>query len=87
VFIGTAATGYPMNLAFHRDAFTLACADLELSPGLPASAKSRISDPRLGLSIRMQAYYDGTNDVNAYRLDILYGWACIRPELAVRIAG
>lgn len=87
VFLGTASTGYPQNLAFHKDAFTLACADLELPPGLPSSAKSRVSDPRLGISIRMCAYYDGTNDVNAYRLDVLYGWACIRPELAVRIAG
>jgi len=85
--VGTASTGYPQNLLFHRDAFTLACADLELSPGLPASAKSRISDKRLGLSIRMQAYYDGANDVNAYRLDVLYGWACVRPELACRLVG
>jgi len=87
VVTGTASTGYPQNLAFHRDAFSLACADLELSPGLPSSAKSRVSDSRLGISIRLQAYYDGTNDVNAYRLDVLYGWACIRPELAVRITG
>lgn len=85
--VGTANTGYPQSLIFHRDAFTLACADLELAPGLPASAKSRISDKRLGLSIRMQAYYDGANDVNAYRLDVLYGWACIRPELACRLVG
>lgn len=86
-FVGTASALYPQNLAFHRDAFTLACADLELSPGLPASAKSRISDPRLGISLRLQAYYDGSNDVNAWRFDVLYGWACPRPELACRIIG
>lgn len=85
--IGTASSAYPQNLAFHKEAFALACADLELSPGLPASAKSRVSDKKLGLSIRMQAYYDGANDVNAYRLDVLYGWAAIRPELACRIWG
>lgn len=85
--IGTAGSAYPQNLAFHREAFALACADLELPPGLPPSAKSRVSDKKLGLSIRMCAYYDGTNDVNAYRLDVLYGWAAIRPELACRIWG
>jgi hypothetical protein len=85
--VGVGGASYPQNLAFHKDAFTLACADLELPDGLPSSAKSRISDKRLGLSLRMCAYYDGANDINAYRLDVLYGWACIRPELACRITG
>ncbi|MCR4374684.1 MAG: hypothetical protein NUW22_07525 [Acidobacteria bacterium] len=75
----------PQALAYHKDAFTLACADLPLPGGVDKAA--RMSDPDLGLSIRMIRDYTVTSDIFATRLDILYGWAVLRAELAARICG
>jgi hypothetical protein len=81
--LGTAASTAVVGLAFHRDAFTLACADLPLPNGVDQA--SRVSDKQLGLSIRMVRAYDINTDAFPCRLDILYGWKAIRPELACRI--
>jgi len=83
--VGAASTATPQGLAFHRDAFTLVCADLPLPGGVDMAA--RISDPQLGLSIRMVRAYDINTDNFPCRLDILYGWATLRAELACRIQG
>lgn len=74
----------PQGLAFHADAFTLACADLPLPRGVDMAA--RMSDDQLGLSIRMVRQYDIYSDQMPCRLDILFGWAALRPELACRVA-
>lgn len=74
----------PQGLAFHRDAFTLATADLPLPGGVDMAA--RIADKQLGMSIRMIRAYDINTDLFPCRLDVLYGWAVLRPELACRIA-
>lgn len=81
---GAGSTSTPQGLAFHKNAFTLACADLPLPGGVDMAA--RISDPQLGLSVRMVRAYSISDDTFPCRLDILYGWAALRPELAVRIA-
>jgi hypothetical protein len=39
-----------------------------------------------GLSIRIVRAYDINNDKFPCRLDILYGYKTIRPQLAVRLA-
>lgn len=75
---------FPVNLAYHPDAFTLVCADLYLPDGTDKG--SRKSDDQLGLSIRYIRDYDGQTDQLINRLDILYGWAILRPELACRVA-
>jgi hypothetical protein len=75
----------PQSMAFHRDAFTLVTADLPLPGGVDMAA--RVSDKQLGMSIRMIRAYDINTDLFPCRLDILYGWATLRPELACRIAG
>jgi hypothetical protein len=75
----------PTGLAFHKDAFTLACADLPLPRGVDMAA--RVSDKQLGLSIRMVRAYDVNSDQFPCRMDILYGWAALRPDLACRIQG
>lgn len=74
----------PQLLAFHKDAFTLACADLPLPQGVDMAA--RVSDKQLGLSIRLIRQYDISLDSFPCRLDILYGWKTIRAELACRIS-
>ena len=80
---GAANTVTPQGMAFHRDAFTLASADLPLPRGVDMAAQ--VSDKQLGLSIRMVRAYDINQDQFPCRLDILYGWAALRPELACRI--
>ena len=58
-------------------------ADLPLPQGTDMAA--RVSDPQLGMSIRMIRDYDITTDKFPCRLDVLFGWAALRPELACRI--
>lgn len=85
VVAGTTNTSYAANLAFHKDAFTLVTVDLPLPKGMDMAA--RASSKKAGLSIRIVRGYDITNDKFISRLDVLYGWKCIRPELACRIQG
>jgi hypothetical protein len=73
----------PQGLAFHRDAFTLASADLPLPRGVDMAA--RMSDKQLGVSMRLVRAYDISTDNFPCRLDVLYGWASLRPELACRV--
>jgi len=74
----------PQNLMFHRHAFTLATADLELPEGVHFAG--RASDKEIGLSLRVVRQYTINNDSIPTRLDVLYGWAPLYPELACRIA-
>ena len=83
--MGAANTVSPAHLAYHKNAFTLACADLPLPGGVDKAA--RVSDKQLGLSVRMVRQYDIVNDKFPCRLDILYGWKAVYPELACRIQG
>jgi hypothetical protein len=82
-FMGITAGSYQVGLAFHRDAFTLVTADLPVPKGTDMA--SRISDKQLGISLRMVRDYDITTDQFPCRIDVLYGWAVLRPELACRI--
>lgn len=82
VIIGAASTSYSTNVAFHKDAFTLAMVPMH-TPSQGAGAKvSQISDD--GLTLKVTEYYDGTNDISNMRLDVLFGWAATYPELAVK---
>ena len=74
----------PQNMLFHRDAFSLAVADLELPEGVHFAG--RASDKEVGLSIRVVRQYTINNDSIPTRLDVLYGWAPLYQELACRIA-
>ena len=79
----TASTSYPQNLAYHQDAFTLATADLELPRGVDFAARETYD----GISMRIVRAFDITNDLFPCRIDVLGGWATLRPELACRITG
>ena len=74
----------PQNIMMHRNAFTLACCDLELPDGVHFAG--RASDKEIGLSMRVVRQYTINNDSIPTRLDVLYGWAPLYPELACRIA-
>jgi len=79
---GTAAVASPMSLAFHKEAFVLGTADMELPPDVQAHRESMD-----GISMRFLRQYDAMSDFSIYRIDVLGGFAVTRPELAVRIAG
>jgi P22 coat protein - gene protein 5 len=72
------------NIIMHKNAFTLACADLELPEGVHFAG--RASDREIGLSTRVVRQYTINNDSIPTRIDVLYGWAPLYPELACRVA-
>lgn len=75
----------PQNLAFHKDAFILGMADLELPGGVEMA--SRAQDKDAGLSVRIVRAYDINNDQHPCRVDVIYGHKAVYPELACRIQG
>jgi hypothetical protein len=83
--VGAASTVTPQNMLCDENAFVLGTADLELPQGVHFAAVA--SDPDSGLSIRIVRAYDISADSFPCRLDILYGWAAVRPEWACRIQG
>lgn len=84
-FVQAASTSHVSNLLYHKDAYVLGCADLEIPGGVDMSA--RATDPESGLSLRMVRQYDINNDKFVTRMDILYGWKTVRPEFACKILG
>jgi hypothetical protein len=85
VLFGTAGTLSPQAIAFHKDAFSLACVPMVL-PHAVESAK-RATDPRTGISIRTIQVYDGINDLFFHRCETMFGWVAPRKDWACRIAG
>ncbi|HDR8930507.1 P22 phage major capsid protein family protein [Burkholderia vietnamiensis] len=77
-----ASTQYVANLTYHRDAFTLATADLEDVSKYGAWGARRVHK---GISMRIARQYAIGTDTVPCRIDVLYGWAAIYPELACRI--
>lgn len=69
------------DLVFHKNAFAFATADL-LMPGGVDFASREVMD---GISMRIVRQYDINNDKFPTRLDVLYGYKAIRPQLAARL--
>jgi len=83
VFTGTASTQYPQNLVYHKDAITFATADLLLPQGVDMAARAVHN----GISLRVVRQYDINNDRMPCRIDVLYGYSTIRPQMACRLWG
>ena len=81
--LGTAATGYAQNLIYHKDAITMATADLLLPQGVDMASRQVHN----GISMRIVRQYDINNDRMPCRIDVLYGYSVIRPEMACRMWG
>lgn len=79
---GTASTAYGQSLAYHEDAFTFATADLVMPKGVDWGARENYD----GLSLRIVRDYDINTDAFPCRVDILYGYASLRPDQATRLA-
>jgi hypothetical protein len=69
------------SLAFYRDAFTFATADLPLPRGVDMAARAVVD----GISVSLVRDFDVTSRDFPCRLDVLYGYAALRPQLACRI--
>jgi hypothetical protein len=82
-FVGTASTQYPQNLVYHKDAITLATADLLLPQGVDMASRQVHN----GISLRVVRQYDINNDRMPCRIDVLYGYSTIRPPMACRLWG
>jgi hypothetical protein len=82
-FIGSASTQYPQNLVYHKDAITFATADLLLPQGVDMAARANHN----GISLRIVRQYDINNDRMPCRIDVLYGYSTIRPQMACRLWG
>lgn len=80
-FIGDSGGTYRENYIMHRNAVAMAFVFLDL----PASGHgSRARDKQTGLSISVSEYFDGDNNENNLRMDILYGVKMVRPDLILR---
>lgn len=79
--IGGSTNDFTQSLAFQKDAFTFATADLVKPKGVDFCARESYD----GISMRVVRAYDINNDQFPCRLDVLYGFKAIRPELACRI--
>ena len=83
VFVGAASSTYAQNLVYHKDAITFATADLLLPQGVDMAARAVHN----GISLRVVRQYDINNDRMPCRIDVLYGYNTIRPQMAVRMWG
>jgi hypothetical protein len=83
IFVGTASTAYPQNLIYHKDAITFATADLLLPQGVDMASRQVHN----GISLRVVRQYDINNDRMPCRIDVLYGYSTIRPQMDVRMWG
>jgi hypothetical protein len=79
VVSGTASTTYPQNIAMHKNAFTLAVA--QLADPMGGADVARKSED--GISIRVVMQYQGLTDQNLVRFDILYAAVAQNPGMAV----
>ena len=82
-FIGAANSQYPQNLVYHKDAITFATADLLMPQGVDMASRQVHN----GISMRIVRQYDINNDRLPCRIDVLYGYSVIRPQMGVRLWG
>ena len=80
---GTTSASFPQGLMYHKDAYTFATAELPL---MGASEKC-VRKTYDGISLRVWQDSDIRNDELLTRIDILYGYAAIRPEWGCRLIG
>ena len=82
-FVGAASTSYMQSLMYHKEAFQFVSADLPLMDDAHKCTR-KVQD---GLSLRCWLASDIRNDELLMRIDILYGFAALRPEWACRMIG
>ena len=83
-WVGTASTNYINNVIFNKNAFALVMVPLEKPEGGLAKV-ARMSHK--GINVRILSFYDGVNDNNIWRFDVLYGLQTVDPRQATRLSG
>ena len=79
----TASENIVQNMAYHKEAFTFATADLEKPNGVDFAARE-VYD---GISMLVVRDYDINSAQFPCRVDVLAGWKTLRPEFGSIIAG
>lgn len=79
---GGAGVTYGLSMAYQKAAFAFASADMVMPRGVDFAAREAFD----GISMRIVRQYDINNDKFPCRLDVLYGYKTIRPQLACRLA-
>jgi hypothetical protein len=79
-----ASVATPQGLIYHKEAYCLVMADLDLPSGLWVS--ERISNKSLGIAVRFLKDYNVMTDQSPARVDLLYGWKAVRPEMGCRVS-
>jgi hypothetical protein len=81
--VGTANAVYPVNLTYHKDAFTFVSTNLMVPKGMDMASRSRIEN----MSLRFLRGFDIQENRRICRFDTLYGYLAVKSELATRVAG
>jgi hypothetical protein len=79
---GGASAVHGLSMAYQKGAFAFASADMVMPRGVDFAAREAFD----GVSMRIVRQYDINNDKFPCRLDVLYGFKTIRPQLACRLA-
>lgn len=80
--LGGASATHDISLGYAKDAFAFVSADLRMPRGVDFAAREVMD----GISMRIVSDYDITTDAFPTRIDVLYGFKTLRPQLAVRYA-
>lgn len=80
--IGTTATTVVNNLVYHKNFAAFVTADLYMPKGGMEMAHREVYD---GISMRFLKGFDLINDIQISRVDVLYGYQILRPQLACRV--
>jgi hypothetical protein len=78
---GSPSKLYGTSLLYQKGAFAFATADMQMPRGVDFSAREVFD----GVSMRVVRQYDINNDRFPCRLDVLYGYRTLRPQLAARL--
>lgn len=79
---GTLSATSGMSLAYQEGAFCFGTADLIMPNGVDFAERRTLD----GIRMRIVRQYDINNDKLPCRVDVLYGFKALRPQLAVRLA-
>ena len=79
---GAGGTAHGISMAYHKSAFAFATADMVMPRGVDFAARETFD----GVSMRIVRQYDINSDKFPCRLDVLYGFKTLRPQMACRLA-
>ncbi|MGA0604951.1 P22 phage major capsid protein family protein [Phenylobacterium sp. VNQ135] len=81
-FAGGAGAAHGISMAYQKGAFAFATADMVMPRGVDFASREVFD----GISMRIVRQYDINSDKFPCRLDVLYGFKTLRPQLACRLA-